>query len=104
MNLKKIPYLIVLPLLFTARSWSDYHSPGVVYHPVSGAAWQVKLSDIDGNGKNELICSTYHGMVCCNNPDDDSLRWPFDTGSFIFDLDVDDIDNDGKPVGPAMPV
>jgi len=53
--------------------------------------WGIAISDLDGDGKKEVIVGSSYLMVYDN---EGRLRWKFDTNT-IYDLIVDDIDMDG---------
>jgi outer membrane protein assembly factor BamB len=90
-------FLVASVIFFTG--WASGQTPQIKWHfDVSAPAFgQAAMGDIDNDGKQEIVFSTYmnDGKCYALNAEDGSLLWEFSTGScndaapLIYDVDQD---------------
>jgi hypothetical protein len=68
--------------------------PSIEYYPIDGNAWHIEL-DISQGAIRSVIYATFEGRIVSYDPFNHENRWEYETGAFIFQLKVKDIDRDG---------
>jgi lambda-carrageenase len=67
------------------------------YIPVKGSAWRLALTDVNGDGVNDMVYGAYDGAVRCVDLNSGKVLWEASTNSFPFNIAAEDIDGDGAP-------
>lgn len=82
----------VLALLLSSCAAKISPPGGIQYLDVGKNIWNVEVWNSD-----YLLTSDYNGKVSMLKAKTGDEIWNYPAGAFVFDLKVDDIDNDGQP-------
>ena len=64
--------------------------------PRKHQAWQLQWSDLDHDGRDEIIYASYRGIVTCQEVQSGKVLWTFDVEGLPYAIKSCDLDGDGK--------
>lgn len=60
------------------------------------SAWQLAWTDLEGDGKDEILVASYRGSLTCQNMASGQVNWSHDLEGLPFAIKTADLDGDGK--------
>ncbi len=84
--------IAVLAVILSSCAAKMSNPGGIQYLDTGKNTWNVEVWN-----KEYLLTSDYDGNISMMNAGNGEEIWSYSTNAFVFDLKVDDIDNDGRP-------
>jgi outer membrane protein assembly factor BamB len=63
--------------------------------PTQASAWQLAWTDLDRDGRDEIVYASYRGLLTCQEVQSGRVKWSFDLGGLPFAIRTRDINGDG---------
>lgn len=63
--------------------------------PTHASAWQLAWSDLERDGRDEVLYASYRGRLICQDVPSGRMKWSFELGGLPFAIRTRDIDGDG---------